>query len=79
MVSNDAFKFDKGDRVVIFEPITNNQYVGTVTGRYGRYDHIPRETDIVLATSPWTEPMYTVKMDDGTEQIVEESRLHRMS
>jgi hypothetical protein len=32
----------------------------------------------MLATSPWTELMYTVKLDDGkepTELIVEESSL----
>jgi hypothetical protein len=75
MVSKDTFKFDQGDRVVFVEVITNNRYVGAVTGRYGRYNHIPREHDTVLATTPWPEPMYTVKLDDGTEEIVEESSL----
>ena len=79
MASKDAFKFDKGDRVVSVEAITNNRYVGTVTGRYGRYDYIRREDDTVLATTPWTELMDTVKLDNGTEEIVEESRLHLLA
>jgi hypothetical protein len=62
--------------VVFVEAITNNRYVGTVTGQYGRYDYIPRENGTVLATTPWTELMYTVKLDNGAEEIVEESRLH---
>lgn len=79
MVSRDAFKFDKGDRVVFVQAITNNLYVGTVTGRYGRYDNIPREHETVLATTPWSEAVYTVKLDYGTEEIAEESRLHLLA
>ena len=78
MVSKDAFKFDIGDRVVIFDATPHNRLVGTITGRYGRYDNIPREHDTVVATTPWLELMYTVTLDDGkeaTELIQQESGL----
>jgi hypothetical protein len=70
----DDFSFAVGDRVANVFPI-NSGKIGTVTGQYGRYDNIPRETDTVLATTPWTDLMYTVKWDRGGEDIVEESRL----
>jgi hypothetical protein len=76
MVSKDTFKFDEEDRVVYVQPITNKLYVGTVSGRYGRYDSIALETHTVLATTPWTEPMYTVELDAGTVEVAEESTLH---
>ena len=78
MVSKGTFKFEQGDRVVIFDATPNNGRVGTVTGQYGRYDNIPREQDTVIATTPWLESMYTVRLDDGrkpTELIQGESWL----
>jgi hypothetical protein len=67
MASQGTFKFDKGDRVVIFDATPDNRRAGAVTGRYGRFDDIPRQHDTVLATSPWPELMYTIKLDDGKE------------
>jgi len=73
-----TFKFAVGDWVVISDATLSNRRVGTISGRYGRYDNIPREHDIVVATTPWGDLMYTVELDDGekpAQLIQEESRL----
>ena len=77
MMTNE-FKFTIGDRVATVRQVFDeNGRVGTVTGRYSGYDNIEREHDTVLATSPWSELMYTVNFDDGDSkaQIHGESSL----
>ncbi len=73
----DNFKFAIGDRVAVVFQVFDNGRIGTITGYYGRHDNIPRETDTVLATTPWPELMYTVRCDDGDplDMIREESSL----
>ena len=74
----DDFKFGIGERVVSVFPIEHGKR-GTVTRQHGLDDKIIlRETDTVLATTPWTELMYTVKWDRGGEGIVGESHLARL-
>lgn len=76
MVGQANFKFNVGDRVVVnLNPIFWGK-LGTVTGRYGRHDWIPREHDTVVTTVPWPELMYTVLVDGSdSPTIAEESCL----
>ena len=79
------FQFNIGDRVQFFtyDPMLNGKR-GVIEGRYGRHDNIPRKRDTVVATTPWTELMYTVYLDDqdpATDDpvIVEESDLRAIT
>ncbi len=76
MAEQTNFRFNIGDRVVVdLDPILWGK-PGTVTGRYGRNQWIPREHDTVVTTVPWPELMYTVLVDGSdAPTIVEESRL----
>jgi len=46
MASQGTFKFAVGDRVVISDATPSNRRVGTIFGRYGRYNDIPREQEL---------------------------------
>ena len=79
-VPEDDFKFNLGDRVRIIEPGPRNGLIGVIAGCFGPHQDIPRLHDTVIATTPWSDQMYTVQID-GTDpasdnpEIIEESRL----
>ena len=70
MSMQDDFKFDNGDRVVVFFPPPENGKRGTIEGCFGLNDNIQRGNQTVVETHPWPEFMYTVRYDQSDELYI---------
>ena len=67
MEKGNESEFQTGDQVVVVFPPAAQGIRGIVAGQYGINEDIDRVTHTVLATTPWIQLMYTVKLENIKE------------